>query len=267
MCGGMDTSVFKEKIFDSWGIEPLEAYVATEFGGIAVQSWSHSGLTFVPHNNFWEFITEKDYRRFQADPGYIPRSYLMDEVQPDKEYVLVGTNFHGGALCRFILGDLVKFTALEDVKAGVHLPQMSFVSRIDGLIDVGGFTRLTEKTIWQAIENSAVPYEEWTIRKEPAGGKPILHLYMELKNGDIGTDHIAERVHESLKALDTPYRDLEEITGLKPLQVSLLSKGTFRRYYEERQAAGADLAHLKPPHVNAPEAVIEGLQHMSVWRI
>ncbi len=267
MCGGMDTSIFKDKVVESWGIEPLEAYVATEFGGIAVQSWTHSGLTFVPHQNFWEFITEKDYRKFIADPGFMPQSLLMDEVQPDKEYVLVGTNFNGGALCRFILGDLVKFTALEDVKAGVRLPQMNFVSRIDGLIDVGGFTRLTEKTIWQAIENSQVPYEEWTIRKEPVGGKPVLHLYLELRSGEIGVDHIAERVHESLKALDGPYRDLEEITGLKPLQVSLFSKGTFRRYYEERQAAGADLAHLKPPHVNASEAVIEGLQHMSVWRI
>ncbi|HUI69550.1 MAG TPA: GH3 auxin-responsive promoter family protein [Spirochaetia bacterium] len=267
MCGGMDTSIFRDKVTESWGIEPLEAYVATEFGGIAIQAWNHAGLTFYPYGNFWEFISEADYRRLLVDPTYQPRSYLMDEVSKDTEYVLVGTNFHGGPLCRFILGDLVKFVSLEDEEAGIRLPQMTFVSRIDGLIDVGGFTRLTEKTIWQAIENSGVSYEEWTIRKEQSEREPILHLYIEQKKDPLAADAIAERVHEALKALNGPYRDLEEITGLKPLKITLLSTGTFRRYYEERQAAGADLAHLKPPHVNASDGMIENLLRMSVWRI
>jgi hypothetical protein len=191
----------------------------------------------------------------------------MSDVQPDREYVLVGTNFYGGALMRYILGDLVKFTALEDARAGVRLPQMTFVSRIDGLIDVGGFTRLTEKTIWNAIEVSGIPYEEWSIRKESAGGKPVLRLYLETRDRHASEAAIAERIHCALKSMDQPYRDLEEITGLKPLVVTLLSKGTFHRYFEERQAAGADLAHLKPPHVNASDAVVRNLLRMSSWEI
>ncbi len=267
LCGGMDTSIFKDKVAESWGRAPLEAYVATEFGGIATQSLSYDGLTFFPETNFWEFISEQDYRAVMADPTRIPRSCLMDDVQPDREYVLVGTNFYGGALMRYILGDLVKFTALEDPRAGIRLPQMTFVSRIDGLIDVGGFTRLTEKTIWSAIEASGIPYEEWSVRKESSGGSPALRLYLETRDGSWTETAIAERVHAALKTLDQPYRELEEITGLKPLVVTLLSKGTFRRYFEERQAAGSDLAHLKPPHVNASEAVVRNLLRMSSWRI
>lgn len=267
LCGGMDTSIFKDKVAESWGRPPLEAYVATEFGGIATQSLSYDGLTFFPDTNFWEFITEQDYRRVMVDPIHIPSSYLMSDVQPDREYVLVGTNFYGGALMRYILGDLVKFTALEDARAGVRLPQMTFVSRIDGLIDVGGFTRLTEKTIWNAIEVSGIPYEEWSIRKESAGGKPVLRLYLETRDRHASEAAIAERIHCALKSMDQPYRDLEEITGLKPLVVTLLSKGTFHRYFEERQAAGADLAHLKPPHVNASDAVVRNLLRMSSWEI
>jgi hypothetical protein len=217
--------------------------------------------------NFWEFITEKDYRALIADPSLIPDSFLMDEVRPGEEYVLVGTNLAGGALIRYILGDLVKIVSLEDSNAGVRLPQMVFVSRIDDVIDIGSFTRLTEKTIWRAIEDSGVPYEEWTIRKETGDGGPVLHLYIELRDGGLEPGAIAEKVHESLKNLDAPYRDLEVITGLKPLTVNFLSKGTFRRYFEERQAAGADLAHLKPPHVNASDKVMEILLRMSAWKI
>jgi len=180
---------------------------------------------------------------------------------------LVGTSFHGGALVRYILGDLIRIDSLEDKAAGIRLPQATFVSRVDDVIDVGGFTRLTEKTIWQAIESSGVPYTEWMIRKEYQGSKPILHLYLEGRNGVTSEESVAGEIHARLKEIDRPYRELEEMTGLKPLRVSLLSAGTFHRYFEERQAAGADLAHLKPPHVNPSDKVVELVHRMSAWQL
>ncbi len=267
LCGGTDTSIFKNTVAQSWGVEPLEAYVATEYLGMGPQSWTRGGFVFHPEFDFWEFLPEKDYRAVVQDSSLIPRSFLMDEVQPGSEYVLVGTNFYGGAMIRYIVGDLVKVTALEDPAAGILLPQITYVSRIDGLIDIGNFTRLTEKIIWLAIEDSGVPYEEWTVRKESRGGQPILHLYLELREGTATAAAVAEKIHEELKKIDRPYHDLEEMIGMKPLTVSILSKGTFHRYYEERQAAGADLGHLKPPHVNASDKVIENLLRMSSWKI
>ena len=267
LCGGMDTSIFKAKVADSWGVEPLEGYASTELGIIAAQTWAREGLTFFPEPNFWEFITEKDYRSLMENPSYIPPSLLLNEVQPGSEYVLVGTSCHGGALVRYIVGDLIKIVSLGEPATGVRLPQMVFVSRIDDLIDVGGFTRLTEKTIWQAIEDSGVPYEEWTIRKEARGDQPVLHLYVEMRDGEGTPEDVREAVRTALKTLDPPYRDLEEMTGIQPLAVSLLSKGTFRRYFEERQAAGADPAHMKPPHINPSEKVIDKLLGMSAWKL
>jgi len=267
ICGGMDTTILKDKVAELWGLVPLEGYGCTEFGAIAFQTWSREHLTFYPYMNFWEFITEKDYRSLLKDPGYIPRSRLLDEVRAGEDYVLVGTNFHGGAMLRYILGDLVRIVSLEDSRAGIRLPQMTFVSRIDGLIDIGGFTRLTEKTIWLAIQDSGLPYEEWSIRKENSGDSPRLKLYIELREPGATAQSVSERVHESLKALDAPYRDMEEIAALRPMSVTLLTKGTFRRYFEERQASGADLAQTKPPHVNAPDKVIDNLVRMSDWRI
>lgn len=268
MCGGMDTSIFKDRVVESWGIVPLEAYASTELGVIATQSWSRDGLTFFPQTNFWEFMTERDYQTFLEDPGTPPRTVLMDEVEPETDYILVATNFDGGVFVRYVIGDMIRITAREDTKAGVRLPQMTFVSRIDDLIDIGGFTRLTEKIIWQAIVAAGIPYEDWTIRKESLDEKPVLHLYIELQSdAKMTLEDISDRVHASLKQLDEPYRSLEEMVGLKPIVVTLLSRGTYRRYFEERQAAGADLAHLKPPHVNPPDAVIEKLLRMSSWKL
>ena len=45
----------------------------------------------------------------------------------------------------------------------------------------------------------------------------------------------------------------------EPLKVTILSKGAYRRFMAEKSAAGADLAHLKPPHMNASDQDIEML--------
>jgi len=44
--------------------------------------------------------------------------------------------------------------------------------------------------------------------------------------------------------------------GLKPLEVTLLPQGAFSSYIAQRQAEGADLGHLKPPHINPSDEVL-----------
>jgi hypothetical protein len=266
-CAGTDTSIFKEKVKELWGRFPMEAYGSTEFGSIALQSWNTEGLIFLPRNSFYEFIPGKDYYTMKEDPNYKPSMLTLDEVKPNEEYVFVGTNFYGGILTRYISGDLIKIISLKDEDAGLKLPQMVFCTRADNIIDIGGFTRLTEKIIWRAIEDSKIEYTEWTARKEYDAKKPILHLYIELKNGNYKKQDLEVNIHNSLKQIDEPYSELESMAGVKPLRVSIFSKGTFRRYFEERQAAGADLGHLKPPHINPSDTIITSLNRMSSWQL
>ena len=54
----------------------------------------------------------------------------------------------------------------------------------------------------------------------------------------------------------TAWGDPESVLGLKPIQVTLLSQGAFSSYVAQRQAEGADLGHLKPPHINASDRVL-----------
>ena len=89
---------------------------------------------------------------------------------------------------------------------------------------------------------------------------------------------MAAAIYEQFKKLESeyeynPYRslfgDIETTLGLKLVQVTLLPQSAFPRYIGQRQAEGADLGHLKPPHINpsdkmlsllgAPKVVVEAV--------
>ena len=74
---------------------------------------------------------------------------------------------------------------------------------------------------------------------------------------------IATMVNEQLKIVDTDYKDIDSYLGLQSVRVTLLSPGTFERYMDEKRKEGADFAHIKPTHINAPESVIQRLLQLS----
>ena len=41
------------------------------------------------------------------------------------------------------------------------------------------------------------------------------------------------------------------------LKVTVLESGSFNEYQQVKVAQGADMAHLKPPHMNASDEVIQ----------
>lgn len=173
-------------------------------------------------------------------------------------YELVATNFHGNVFTRYRTGDLVEIVSLNDPGIRVDIPQMVFHARADGIIDIAGFTRLTEKAVWQAIEEAQVPYRDWSIRKEYRDEGPILHLYLELKE-DRADGDIRQRVHERLMEKDSGYADFQNLLGYSPLQVTILPGGSFARYIEDRRRVGAEMAHVKPRHMNPNDEVIARL--------
>ena len=254
---GIDGSVYREKIKEMWGRYPLDFHGCTEAVLIAMQTWDYQGMTFIPHLNFLEFIPEEESIKSWQDPTYQPSPLLLDEVKPGN-YELVITSFHGGPFTRYRLGHLIKITSLRNEQLNIDIPQMVFLSRVDDQIDIAGFTRLSEKIIWQAIENTGLAYEDWTARKE-VKGKPALHLYIELKEDGVATEQVGASVHEELKKLDAPYAELESFTGLRPLEVTLLPQDAFQLYKRKQQTSAADLTQLKPPHINPTDNTIDFL--------
>lgn len=252
---GMDTDIYRDRIKKYWGKEPLEMYGGTEIWWVAFQTWDREGMTFLPDICFLEFIPEEEHLKSRNNPSYVPRAVTLKEVKAGEKYEMVVTNF-GGVFTRYRVGDMIKITSLRNEKLDINIPQMRFYSRCDDIIDLAGFTRLAEKAIWQAIEDSGVEYEDWTVRKELDGSHSILHLYIESKSDAKSREEVEQLIHESLKKRDEDYKDLENITGRKALRVSLLSRGTFAGYIADRRAAGVEMAHLKPTHINPKDDVL-----------
>ena len=260
MSGGLDSGVYKNRIKELWGKYPLDTYTGTEGGIIATQAWDYGGMTFIPHLNFLEFIPEEEHLKWQIDHSYQPRAVLLDEVKAGENYEIVITNFHGGALVRYRPGDMIKITSLRNEELGIDIPQMVFERRADDLIDFV-VIRLTEKNIWQAIESSGIPYVDWTAYKKP--GEAVLNLLIELKDDRrASAEDVASAVyHQIMDSDNDAYTTSERRGDLVDMinfgvEVTLLPRGAFASYTAQRQAEGADLAHLKPPHINPSERVL-----------
>ena len=264
--GGTDAGIFKARVKELWGKQPLEVYAGTEGGIYAMQTWDYEGMVFVPTLNFFEFIPEDEHFKWELDRSYQPKTVLLDEVKAGEVYEVVITNLHGGVMTRLRIGDLVRVSSLRNEKLNIDLPQIVFERRADELIDIVGFGRLTERIVWQAVENTSIPYADWTARQEVVNDKPVLHLYIELKDNYIASEKgVATAVYNELVKLDDEYNyncykiygSMETVLNTaKPVEVTLLSQGAFSRYIAQRQAECAPLGHLKPVHVNPSDKVL-----------
>ena len=263
--GGTDSAIFQKRIEELWGKAPLELYAGTEGGVYATQTWNHGSMTFVPNLNFFEFIPEREWLKWQIDHSYQPKTILLDEVKAGESYEIVITNLHGGIMTRYRLGDMIRISSLRNEKSNIDIPQMVFERRADELIDIAGFVRLTDKLIGEAIENSGIPYVDWAARKEMVGDKAILHLYLELRDSYIASEKgMVGAIYDQIMNLEgkypynfySVYGEPETVLGSKPVKVTLLPQGAFSSYISQQQAEGAEVGHLKPPHMNPSDEVL-----------
>ena len=261
LVGGLDTAVYKNDVAEYWGHMPYEFFAGTEWLVYAMQAWNKKGMIFIPDMVFLEFLPY-DEQLNHRDDSQQPATVLLDEVEEGVLYEVVMTQFYGMPLIRYRTNDVIKFVDMHDKEAGIDLPQMVFQRRIDEVISLAGLARLDEKTVWQAISNTGIKYEEWSARSERDHNQNFIHLYIELKEKREATE-IAGMVDEQLKRTDTDYKDIDFYMNVQPVRVTLLSPGTFRRYTEEKAKEGADIAHIKPPHINATEALIQHVLRLS----
>jgi phenylacetate-coenzyme A ligase PaaK-like adenylate-forming protein len=262
MTGGADTIVYGSKIEYYWGKRPLQGFGCTEGGNLAMQGWNGKGMVFSPDIVFLEFIPLNEHLKNKEDSNYKPKTVLYDELDLGV-YEFVLTNFHAGALVRYRIGDLFEVIALEDKELDSPLPQLRFYSRADDVIDLGNLVRLTESDIWKAIEATGVKYQDWTARKDINNHEVNLHIYLEPKPSEnITVDNFRGQIALELSKLSSEFDGLDEILGRDPVQVSFLQPGSFDAYMKQKQQEGADLAHIKPPHMQPTNQAMKQLQEI-----
>ncbi len=258
---GMDTSFFRDQVEKYFGHPPFEIYACTEGGVMAMQTWKKTGLVFNPYSDFYEFIPEEESLRSRENEKYRPNTVLLPDVKPGKTYEMVITNFYGMAFIRYRVGHFVRFLPDAD-GPGSQLRHFEFLGRADDRIDLAGFTRIDEKTVWDALRLAGFTTEEWTVRKEFESETPVLHFYIEPREPRVA-EQVEDLLHTKLKQVDPFYSDLETMLGIRPLRVTLLRAGTFDRFYDERRKQGQELGRLRPPHMSPTEEDVQDLLRLA----
>jgi hypothetical protein len=248
VAGGLDTFIYKDDIAYYWGTEPFDFYVSTETLFIAMQGWNRKAMTFIPDSVFFEFIP--------LDGGPSAAPVLLDALEEGKLYEVIVSQFYGMPLLRYRINDVIRVISSSDEETGVRLPQIAVQRKVGQTIDLAGLASLDERIVWQAIANSGLRYTDWAACKEYDHNETYLRLYLELKE-DRPAEQIGDIIHRELQKVDPDYVDIERYLKQQPVKVTLLSAGTFGRYMTEKQKQGADLAHLKPTHINPSEEMIE----------
>lgn len=100
----------------------------------------------------------------------------------------------------------VTFTAVSEPETtgnGVKLPRFSFVDRVPTVIDIAGFTRITEATVADVVKLSGLKIKEWFARKEfNEDQRPFLHLYVEIREDALESEALSRAGAEgALKCL------------------------------------------------------------------
>lgn len=261
VCTGTDARCFRERLEKAWGIAPIEIAAGTESTCIATESQLEPGMVFFPDACFYEFIPEEEMKRSLLDSRYKPNTCLMDEVCLGESYELVISVLHGGAFMRYRIGDVYRCISAY---ADGRLPRFTFVDRVPNVIDIAGFTRITESAIDEVIRLSKLGLSQWLARKEfDQSNNPYLHMYVELdpltQEYDITTKQIlTEHLALYFRAFDSDYADLKKLLGIEPLVITVLKSGTIEGYQEETDRilprispSGADVSALLRYEKNA----------------
>ena len=236
VCVGTDTELYKSDLENAWGRRPLEVMGGTEPSCIATETWSKDGLSFFPDTCFYEFIPESEMLRNLADPSYQPRTCLMNELTANQNYELVITVLKGGAFVRYRPGDVYRCVRLKHPVDGLDCPQFQYMDRIPTVIDIAGFTRITENSINQVIELSGLDISNWfALKKYDDDKRSYMQMYVELsdkasKSPAACSSILSELLSIYFKLYDEDYGDLKHMLGIEPLSVEVLPQGTMAAY-------------------------------------
>ncbi len=242
VCGGTDSDTYKSQIEHLFGTTPLEIFGGTESAGVATETWSRNGLTFFPDVNFLEFIPEDEMKREQEQAGYQPKTVLLSDIRPGEVYELVITKLRGGAFVRYRIGDVLRCIGLANETDQIALPQVKYLDRVNNIIDLAGFTRITKQIMGDAIKLSELGIAEWTACKEFGEDRTYIHVYVENPEQH---DHqtIRERINQELMTIDSDYRDVNLMLGYDPLLLTEVASGSFARF---EQAHNNRISRINP---------------------
>jgi hypothetical protein len=213
-------------------INYIETYLASE-GFVAFQAYPHRRSMRLVLNNgiFYEFVPF-DEKNFDANGEINPNaeSLLIDEVEEGKEYAILLSSCAGA--WRYIIGDVIKFTSLEESEIVITGRTKHFLSLCGEHLSVDNMNKAIE-----LVSNDF----NITIPEFVVAGIPYESLFAH--HWFVGTDdkvdnkQLKEKIDEHLKALNDDYA-VERSAALKDIFVDVIPIKTFYAWMESKGKVG-----------------------------
>ncbi len=229
-----------------------EVYNASE-GYFAIQNnSSRDGMALqVDHDIFYEFITVEDYhaQRFET--------LLLDEVEPDREYVMVISNTSG--LYRYILGDTVRFAQKYPFTIKVTGRTKQYINTFGEEVVVGNTDKALEMTC-SAMDCHVVDYTVAPVymRENGRGGHEWLIEFNKIPHS---LPQFEEALDLNLRMLNSDYEAKRyNDMALENLIVRPVDPGTFERWLRQNGKIGGQ---NKVPRLSNGRSIIEDILKLS----
>jgi hypothetical protein len=210
----------------------IETYLASE-GFIAFQSYPNKRSMRLVLNNgiFYEFVPF-EAKNFDANGEIHPdaETLMIDEVEEGKEYAILLSTCSGA--WRYLIGDVIKFTSLEDMEIVITGRTKHFLSLCGEHLSVDNMNKAIELVANEL--NIAIP--EFTVAGIPYDSLFAHHWF-------IGTDDtvdpkaLKEKIDLHLKELNDDYA-VERSAALKEVLVDVLPIKTFYSWMESKGKVG-----------------------------
>ncbi len=210
----------------------IETYLASE-GFIAYQALPKRKTMRLVLNNglFYEFVPFED-KNFLASGDIKPdaETLLIDQVEEGKEYALLLSTCAGA--WRYIIGDVIKFTSLEESEIVITGRTKHFLSLCGEHLSVDNMNKAIE--IASNELNVSIP--EFTVAGIPHDNLFAHHWYIGT-NDKVDAKVLRDKIDSHLKILNDDYA-VERSAALKEVVVDVLPLQKFHDYLSSKGKVG-----------------------------
>lgn len=249
--GGVGFEPYKrsfDSLFPSRRLAYMEVYNASE-GFFAFQNDLNSDdlLLLLDHGVYYEFIPQSQFDKDQ------PETISLEDVELDETYALVISTYSG--LCRYRLGDTIKFTSRYPYKIKVVGREQQFINAFGEELMVCN----TESVIGRASQYFDIKINEYTVAplyiNEKNKGK---HQWLiEFEKEPISLLQLEKYLDTELQSINSDYkakRSCDLVMG--QLKVTSLPPGSFHKWMQQKGKLGGQ---NKIPRLSNDRSIVENI--------
>ena len=254
--GGVNFSPYKETFKKLIGkqVDSIEYYPASE-GFFAYQDTQSSEGLLLQLNSgiFYEFVLVSDMKNSN------PKRLTIKDVEVGKNYVLIVSTNAG--LWAYNTGDTVQFISLAPPRIIVSGRYKHFISAFGEHV-IGSEV---EKALESALEQSLLKVKEFTVAPmvSPKEGLPFHEWWIEFDNKPKSKEvkDLEKNLDDSLKEINTYYKDLVQGKVLKNLEIVVVISGGFKNYMESKGKLGGQ---NKLPRLSNNRKIVDNLIRVKI---